>query len=261
MRISGIYTIRNIINGNEYVGSSVDVPKRWLQHKSGLRNQIHRNSRLQRSWNKHGEENFEFLLLEECDIEKLIEREELHISIRKSEYNLTIFAEGRQVMSEETRQKISLKNKGRTFSEETLQRMSLSHIGKKQSDETKIKRSLTMKETYRSAKERGEKLFPSQIGRQFSEETRRKISLANTGRKATEEHKQKLSENNFVKKHPECMNGEKNPGAKLKAEQIKEIKKLLGDGISYGKISKIFGVGVSTISDISKQRTWRHIDG
>jgi group I intron endonuclease len=61
---TGIYIIQNKKNKKLYVGSAVDVKKRWHNHKSDLRNNKHHSPRLQHSWNKHGEENFEFLLIE-----------------------------------------------------------------------------------------------------------------------------------------------------------------------------------------------------
>ena len=62
--ISGVYQIRNKINNKVYVGSSKDISQRWLQHISGLKNNKHRNQHLQYAWNKYGEENFEFSILE-----------------------------------------------------------------------------------------------------------------------------------------------------------------------------------------------------
>ena len=63
-KIAGIYTITNKISGIIYVGQSVDYKKRWAEHKYKLRANIHVNAYLQSAWNKYGEENFEFALLE-----------------------------------------------------------------------------------------------------------------------------------------------------------------------------------------------------
>lgn len=61
---SGIYEIKNIINGKMYIGSSVHIYSRVSQHKSNLRNNKHTNSHLQDSWNKHGGSNFIFRTIE-----------------------------------------------------------------------------------------------------------------------------------------------------------------------------------------------------
>ena len=33
---SGIYEIRNVLNNKVYIGSSVDIPERWNEHKREL---------------------------------------------------------------------------------------------------------------------------------------------------------------------------------------------------------------------------------
>lgn len=60
----GVYQIRNLINGIVYIGSAVDLYQRMHGHFSNLRNKKHHTVKLQRSWNKYGEENFVFEILE-----------------------------------------------------------------------------------------------------------------------------------------------------------------------------------------------------
>ena len=69
---SGIYTITNIANGHRYVGSAVDMGRRWSQHKGSLLSNRHHSIYLQRAWNKHGENTFEFEVLEQWGLEFLI---------------------------------------------------------------------------------------------------------------------------------------------------------------------------------------------
>lgn len=76
----GIYAIHNIKNGKYYIGQSKDIEYRWKQHKSRLKNNKHENKHLQNSYNKYGFENFEYVLLEECDIEELDRKEILYIT-------------------------------------------------------------------------------------------------------------------------------------------------------------------------------------
>jgi group I intron endonuclease len=64
---SGIYVIRNRADGNVYVGSAVDIRKRWCQHLSDLRRGRHHALRLQRAWDKHGESSFDFEVAEEVE--------------------------------------------------------------------------------------------------------------------------------------------------------------------------------------------------
>lgn len=74
-KVSGIYSIRNTINGKIYVGSAVNLYKRRLNHLSTLRRNTHKNPHLQASFNKHGEDSFEFITLEKCNSDSLVSKE------------------------------------------------------------------------------------------------------------------------------------------------------------------------------------------
>jgi group I intron endonuclease len=75
---TGIYQILNKVNGKSYVGSAVNIKKRWAVHRHTLRN--NKNSpHLQKAWNKYGEESFEFNVLEYVpNVEWLLEIEQCH---------------------------------------------------------------------------------------------------------------------------------------------------------------------------------------
>lgn len=66
-RISGIYCIINLINNKKYVGSSINIHKRWKDHLYALKIGTHRNEHLQHAWNKYNEESFKFIILEEIE--------------------------------------------------------------------------------------------------------------------------------------------------------------------------------------------------
>lgn len=75
----GIYKIMNKCNNKCYIGSSIIIENRKIVHFSSLRGGYHHNKHLQSSFNKYGEENFEFFIIEECCEEVLFEKERLHI--------------------------------------------------------------------------------------------------------------------------------------------------------------------------------------
>lgn len=79
-RITGIYIIQNKITKKIYVGQSVNIKRRWGDHKSQLKNNKHHNDYLQRSWNVHSEDEFDFIILEECKKHELDEKEEAYVS-------------------------------------------------------------------------------------------------------------------------------------------------------------------------------------
>lgn len=91
----GIYCIKNKINGKVYIGSSNNIERRFKRHKTELNTKKHSNKYLEKAYNKYGEENFEFIILELCNEEELIQKEIFFISkydslnISKG-YNLSI---------------------------------------------------------------------------------------------------------------------------------------------------------------------------
>jgi group I intron endonuclease len=62
----GVYVIRNVNNNKVYVGSSIRIKTRIKQHKHHLKSGEHHSLWLQRSWNKHGEDSFEFTVILFC---------------------------------------------------------------------------------------------------------------------------------------------------------------------------------------------------
>lgn len=112
--VQGIYGIVNIkcdsefcIYGKPYVGQAIAKPHakkhkmgigaRLRDHRWHLRNNLHKNNKLQNAWNKYGEDGFRFILIEEVDEkDKVTEREQFWIDEWRSYsdgYNLKPRAE------------------------------------------------------------------------------------------------------------------------------------------------------------------------
>jgi len=82
--ISGVYKIRNIVNGKFYLGSSKEIENRWEGHKQWLRGGYHNNPKLQHAWNKYGESNFVFEIVEEIPLKSLLNREQHYLDLWES---------------------------------------------------------------------------------------------------------------------------------------------------------------------------------
>ena len=217
-KISGIYEIRNIINGKRYIGSSVDVNFRLKYHKCLLNKNRHFSKHLQSAWNKYGKAAFIFKHLLICDPESNLTFEQSALDKLRPEYNKAKEALAPMTglsQSDEAKQKIRLANLGNKYalgfkqSDETRQNMSLArkgktHIGHKLSDEHKQKISLSLignkrglgyRHTDEWKKEASARLSGNKyaIGAIRSDEFRKKISIANIGKKISSEQKEKIS--------------------------------------------------------------------
>lgn len=115
MKISGIYKIINKVNGKCYFGSSKNIIRRWAIHKYYLKKNTHSNTNLQYSWNKYGEQSFNFEICEECNENKLLTIEQTYLDKAKLNpikyYNINYKANGCEY-SKETIEKLSKRNTG-----------------------------------------------------------------------------------------------------------------------------------------------------
>lgn len=139
-----------MVTDKRYVGSAVDIKKRWWIHKSDLRGGKHHSEKLQRSWDKHGEESFDFIILEHVeDKSQLLQKEQTWMDFWNcvdNGYNVLRFA-GKGML-------------GRTHTEEAKLKMSAARLGTKQSPET-----LAILSKIRKGKpgpNKGKKLTPEQ---------------------------------------------------------------------------------------------------
>lgn len=113
--ISGIYKIQSRIKPERvYVGSTVNMSKRWSQHKRELCCNEHNNARLQNHVNKYGIEDLEFSIIVGCSKCTLVAYEQFYIDALDPWFNI---------------RKIAGNGKGVIASEETIRRLSESHKG------------------------------------------------------------------------------------------------------------------------------------
>jgi hypothetical protein len=88
-------------------------------------------------------------------------------------------------------------------------------------------------------------------GLKRTDETRRNMSKAKTGLRHTEQTKEKLSL---------MYRGERSLTSKLTEEEVKEIRRLhLENGVRNMDLAIVYSVDRSTISDIVRGKTWKHL--
>lgn len=139
INLIGIYKITNKINGKIYVGQSIDIQRRFWQHKNELNKGTHHSEHLQNSWNKYGEQAFSFEIIEECTLKEIDKKEEFWISKfntcdTKLGYNLKPGGNSccGFTMSEEACRKISKALTGIKRNQKTLQKISKNNKGVQQ---------------------------------------------------------------------------------------------------------------------------------
>ena len=217
----GIYKITNKVNGKCYIGQSQDIATRFREHKYLLRQNKYGNRKIQNAWNKYGEENFIFEIIEECTIEELDEKEMKYIKGYNSHYDGYNNTDGGGGIrgwkhSEEFKEKMSLSNKTNPriptqeqierlieynktrnyrHSEETKEKMRMSHLGLKATEEAKENMSIAQKEVWKGNEKRREassrRFKENNPMKCITEEQRKEITervkIANTGKKRSAE--------------------------------------------------------------------------
>ena len=190
MNISGIYKIQSIIKPNRiYIGSAINIDRRWHDHLRLLRKNKQPNLKLQNHYNKYGESDLQFSILLGCDKEDLLKIEQYFIESYKPWFNICIKANSQIGLkrSDETKLKLSISHKGKTtwnkgktgiYSEETRKKISDCQKGRHNSVESNFKRSESMK---------GKNIWLK--GRKLSEQTKINIGNALRGKK----YKKKLA--------------------------------------------------------------------
>jgi group I intron endonuclease len=166
---SGIYSIEHVASGRRYVGSAANIDKRWKEHRRQLARGVHHSRFLQRAWDKHGEQAFQFTVVLLCDRHNLLWYEQSLIDAWRPEYN-------------------SAPTAG-------------SQLGLKMSDEAKAKMSAAAKRTrnftgHRHSEETKRRISEAKAGRKFGPygpERCASAGAAQRGRPKTELHKQRLS--------------------------------------------------------------------
>lgn len=208
---SGVYCIASC-DGRRYIGSAVNIDKRWKEHRRGLSTGKHHSRFMQRVWNKRGPGAFAFSVLLLCDREKLLMYEQRCLDAFKPEFNTCPTAGSRlgSKMSDEARARMSASSASR--------RRGSNFKGRKHSPESLAKISASRK---------------GKGGGPRSPERLAKISAALKGRVITDEQRQKIAA---------TLRGTSTGRGSLSAEQVREVRRLNADGLGRIRIARAMGI-------------------
>lgn len=171
---AGIYSIRCRKSGKVYIGSAVDIRRRWLWHKNALRKGKHFSRHMQAAWNLYGQEEFVFAIEEEVtDLLFLVAREQFWIWRTRAwpdGYNGTgtAYAPAGLKHSEESKSRMSAAKKGRPSPKK----------GIPMSEEQREKQRQIALARPKPSLETVEKSAAAHRGLKRSEETRKRMSEA-----------------------------------------------------------------------------------
>lgn len=207
---TGIYKITNTKNNHCYIGSAINLNRRWIGHRYNLNAQKHHSKYFQNAWIKYGRDSFTFEVLLYCDKKNLLFFEQRAIDFYKPEYNMCPTAGsslGRK-LTEEHKAKIAKASLGRKHSEKAKALMSKNRSGKDIPAEARARQAeaLRGRSTGPATQERKNAISNALKGHKLSQETKDKIAAKakarnmsgennpNYGNKASDEVRAKMSE-------------------------------------------------------------------
>ena len=215
--ISGIYKISNKTTGRMYIGSAVNLSTRFRDHLNSLKVKKHYNQHLQRTWNKYGESDFQFIVMLYCGSEDLLFYEQRAIDVNIGNlFNMCMVA-GSPLGTNHTlaaKKKISISKTGVSLSIRHKENIAKSMIGKNQGQKYTDEQRRLNSEAHKGSipwnkgltgiysQETREKMGADKKGKSawnkgktgvYSEETLVKMSQANKRRVVSDETREKLS--------------------------------------------------------------------
>lgn len=227
--IYGLYCTCHPERGIRYVGQTTrTVERRVFEHTWDAVSRKGRsapNTPLSHWIRKHGVENIAFRVLQEAESEDIDALEVFWIEelgTHKSDGGLNLALGGNT-------------RRGWRHSEEARQKITKALTGRPVSEETRKKISLAQKGKPSSMSPEGLESFRRHVAeRIISDETRQKIS--------------------------EASRGGGNGCAKITDQDVLEIRRLVAHGgLTQTQIGEMFGIDQTTVSDIKRRKSWKHI--
>jgi len=86
-KIIGVYKITNTVTGDTYIGSSIDIHKRWRAHKSPSTWKLHPKNKMYTDFISYGLDKFTFEIIYQCCRPLLRFMEQLSMKVYNPTYN------------------------------------------------------------------------------------------------------------------------------------------------------------------------------
>jgi group I intron endonuclease len=193
----GIYLILSKATGRSYIGSAIHFKNRWTGHRSSFRRGDHYNPILLAHWDKYGEDDFEYWILEFVpNADDLLPREQWWIDDLHPQMNIAPVAGATRgikhpAASVEAR---AAKNRGRKMTPEQVERCRQANLVRFQDPEERERHAERMRNRRKDwmTEEYREKLSKASSGRKYSDAARASMSAAQKGRPKSDAHKEKL---------------------------------------------------------------------
>ncbi len=178
-RNSGVYRLRNTVNGNFYIGSTKHLGKRRGRHFYVLKNGLKENIRMLEDAKKYGADSFCFEVIEYCDEDKLLEREQHYFELLMPQYNVW---------------KSIYDGTGRTYTNAQLKYFKTLNKGPRNLPEhsNSLKKAWVKRREKYSKEELSKKMAEARRGILHSEETKKMMSERRKGKHKSEETKEKM---------------------------------------------------------------------
>lgn len=125
--MGSVYSIRHVVSKKQYIGSTINSKKRFSYHLSQLRRGCHGNVHLQRAFDKYGEDQFEFSVIEECDNTDLLRREAYWIE----HYDATSRANGYNMTSNTTMPRLGIRHTNESKEKMSMTRRASQYRGER----------------------------------------------------------------------------------------------------------------------------------
>lgn len=234
---AGVYVIINTLNNHRYIGSSVNIKRRWREHQRDLRAGKNPCSKLQNAWNKYSEEAFIFEVLEitERDPAQLCAREQYYLDLYMPEYNILpqAYSGNGAVRTEEQKEHLRQLNQGKKYTPEQRENHKIAMnrpevkaklLGRPKrtmSLETRLKMSATQLEV-QNRPEAKEHQRQVQAGKKMPREAVDRAAQKKTGQKRSLETRERMSQSRLAwyAAHPEAreQQAQRNTGNKRSLE-------------------------------------------